>query len=371
MLEKQAKPQAEQLQFLRFCAFLMIFLWHCNSWMPSGLRGDYFAAEAVSFFFILSGTVTGYSSYGKQVELNVQSLGSYMWKKLKKLYPLYFITMMIALLYSSIPEVMRMLDYSGMFGHAKQLVKNVFMIQPWFSGSYHTYNGPSWFVAVIMFLYLMNLPVIWALNKINERKDRTIIFSVMFVALVGATLIYCYTTRFMDMGYWQYAFPPSRMGEYLCGMILGFVMREKLTRESCAEERKGFYTALEIGTFALWLFAPFGYVPDWTYRIVYWLIPNFLLLAVFSYGKGYLSQLFRRKVLKWLGDISFECYIVHGIIIELMIALNGRDAVSVLGEIYYVAYCFILSLLVGAVIKNLNLNQKVDEIVGRLLSKKI
>lgn len=370
VLVEQKKNYADQLQFLRFCAFMMVFLWHCASWMPEGIPGGCYAAEAVSFFFILSGTVTGYSAYGKEVELSAGAFVCYMWKKLKKLYPLYFATMFIALIYSEVPHAMQTMNYPKIFVHAKQIIKNMLMLQPWFPNNYHTYNGPSWFVAEIMWLYVLNLPVIYLLNKINTRKNRKFCFAGVFVFLVCGIVAYCYFSRHVRIGYWHYSFPPARVVEYLCGMILGFVICGQLSLEVETTGPKWGYTLLEVAALTLWFITPLGNMPDWTYYIIYWLLPNFLLVTVFCYGKGHLSQLFRKKPLKWLGDISFECYIVHGIVIRIMIDLYGSDSVSTLGNIFFIVYIFAVVLLVVVFIKDVNLGQKAEDTLREWFSQK-
>ena len=366
----QKKKYADQLQFLRFCAFMMVFLWHCASWMPEGIPGGCYAAEAVSFFFILSGTVTGYSGYGKEVELSPRSYGCYMWKKLKKMYPLYLATMFIALMYSEVPQAMQDMNYPKIYAHAKQIIKNILMIQPWFPANYHTYNGPSWFVAEIMSLYLLNLPALKLFNKINKQKNRKVWFATLFVLLAGGMVVYCYLSRNIRIGYWHYSFPPARMAEYLCGMILGFVICDRLSHEEAATEAKWTFTLLEVLALVLWFITPLGNMPDWTYYVLYWMVPNFLLVTVFCYGKGHVSQLFRKKPLKWLGDVSFECYIVHDLVIRIMIGLHGSDSVSTLGNIFFIVYIFAVVLLVVLFIKDVNLGQKAEDTLRNRFSPK-
>ena len=80
--------RANQLQFLRFIAFCMIFLWHINAYAFSFIARFNMnaAAEAVSFFFILSGMVVAYSGYGKESECSLKSIGAFVWKALSSFY---------------------------------------------------------------------------------------------------------------------------------------------------------------------------------------------------------------------------------------------------------------------------------------------
>ena len=49
----------EQLQFLRFLAFVNIFMYHSEQWLFFKYPVSHCAFAAVSFFFVLSGLVSG------------------------------------------------------------------------------------------------------------------------------------------------------------------------------------------------------------------------------------------------------------------------------------------------------------------------
>jgi len=71
-----------------------------------------------------------------------------------------------------------------------------------------------------------------------------------------------------------------------------------------------------------------------------------------------------------LGDISFECYIVHGLVINLMLELHGTESVSALGDMFFIVYCFFITLLVGIIIKDADLGQKIEDAFRTFVSKK-
>ena len=78
-----------QLQGLRSLAMLGIFLFH--SWLFPG------GSLAVVFFFMLSGFVTYYSQYKKVDNMNLRDSGRWILNKVKKMYPVYFITMIFSI----------------------------------------------------------------------------------------------------------------------------------------------------------------------------------------------------------------------------------------------------------------------------------
>lgn len=213
--------RADQLQFLRFCAFLLICIFHTGkfqfSWLPNG-NG---AANAVAFFIVLSGFVSGYSSYLVDVECNLRQIIYYIWKKLKKVYPLYFVTMLFTIGYSNIPNLVAMHSFGQLKVSLIQLLKCLLLIQSWYPSGYFKFNGVGWFLSTIIFLYLFNLPLRALFTKLRKRSD--LYFGLIFIVEFAIIVFQCYLTRNTNMEYTQYILPPSRIGEYICGMALGYL----------------------------------------------------------------------------------------------------------------------------------------------------
>ena len=71
---------------------------------------------------------------------------------------------------------------------------------------------------------------------------------------------------------------------------------------------------------------------------VRWLLPNIFVLLVFAFGGGLFSGLFRLKWLKRLGDLSFECFLTHKMIITLYYCANigGESKLSNLFRLVFV-----------------------------------
>ena len=75
----------DQLQFLRFIGFCFIFLFHA---LGTNLEPYFYSANSayamVSFFFILSGFGSGYSSADRYEKPTVKAMLLHQWKKIKK-----------------------------------------------------------------------------------------------------------------------------------------------------------------------------------------------------------------------------------------------------------------------------------------------
>ncbi len=342
-----ASGRADQLQFLRFLAFLNVFIAHAEVWNFFGYPASHCATFAVSFFFSLSGLVTGYSYYGREVKPTLWNIGKDMWKKVRKIYPLYILTMLFPILYSDVPAMVTNQDFAALTETVVDFFANLLFIKSWLPGGIPSFNGLDWFLATIMPLYLLNLPVTYLLNKINKNKYRYLIFGTAFCGLFFLTAVYCYLTQGLNMAYWHYKFPPARMGEYLSGMILGFAIRAFADRVPEGKLTRIGFTVLEVAAMAFWAFSLRRAGNYWMNHIVAWLVPNAFLLAVFTFGRGWFSQLFRAKPLVWLGDISFECYLLHHLIVRRYAVLNVVEPVARFEQIFSFFYCLILTVLIA------------------------
>ncbi len=312
--QETGAKRAQQLQFLRFLAFLNVFIYHCDQWNVYGYPSANAGVFSVSFFFMLSGLVTAYSGFGKEVSLSLGSWAADVWKKLRKLYPLYAFSMLLPMVLSPLTQQIFSGD-PGAGASLAQLAKCLLLMQSWFTEGYFAINGVGWFVSTLLFLSLFNLPGLWLLNRIRRKKGAVWILLSALAAFFGGAVVYCRLTRSWDIEYWHYIFPPARLGEYLGGMVLGFLLRAWGEKIPKGRKNTWLFTLLEIAAVVLWLFFLTRFGSPWRRKIVNWLIPNALLLSVFTLGRGLLSGIFRWKLLVWLGDRSYECFLIHNIIL--------------------------------------------------------
>lgn len=339
------RTREDQLQFLRFLAFLNIFIAHSERWRFFPYSASHCANAAVSFFFMLSGVVMAFSLAGRSITLSADAEILFLEKKLKKVYPLYLVTTLVAVTFSEIPLRIIACDFAAIVPLLRQLGKNLLLLQSWFPENAHSFNSVGWFLSTLMFLYACSLPAARLLNRLAGGKRWYLTLPAAFVGTAFLVVVYCYLTQ-KDMSYWHYRFPPARLGEYLMGMILGYLAVALKPGKPDGAVWRWIFTAAEVLVLVYWylcLSRPGNY---WRNHNVSWLVPNTLLLAVFIAGGGWVSALFRRRPLVYLGDISFECYLVHQIVITRL-AVNTMDLPpSAAGNVF----CFLFSLFLSVVI---------------------
>ena len=348
---QRSGARAEQLQFLRFLAFFNIYMFHTESWVIFPLRMSHLGSTSVSFFFILSGLVTGYSGYGKEVKLTLRDHRQYMMRKLRKVYPLYFLTTLLAVTYSGIPEAVIHMDPEKLRTPLTYLVKNLLLIQSWFPRDSMSYNGAAWFLSTLLFLNTLNLPLLFGLNKVRKSRWKYVFYLFASLGLTAVTVVFCYMTQEWKMGYWHYRFPPARIGEYVCGMMLGFLIRDLQPRLKPKPALTWVFTALEVFCLVFWVMSLPHAGNYWRNHIISWLKPNMLLLAVFGFGMGWVSRLFRCRPLVALGNLGFECFLIHMIVVNGFTFLNPGAADSAAGKVFAFVFCLTVTLVLAVMLQ--------------------
>ena len=339
------RTREDQMQFLRFGMFLMVFFLHMS--MPEIYPVWNGGVSAVSFFFMLSGALLGFYAVGKRCELSVKNIVSDALRKAGKQYDLYLITMLFAIFWSELPVMVVNFRFGEMKQPLLQLGRNLLMIQSWFSEGYFSYNGVGWYLSTLMFLCLLNLPLTALLRKIDSRPGRVKICVAAMALCIGLTALYSYVTDVEDIHFWQYIFLPARMGQYICSTLLGYCIR--LAKNKISEDRKTywFFTAAEIGALLFWFASLYTSTMSWHVRLVDGFAPNILLIGVFLMGQGGISRLFRWKPLVKLGNLSADCYLLHQIVINLFFTLSGVEAPTVVSKLLCGGFCLGFTLAVA------------------------
>lgn len=339
----KTSSRAQQLQFLRFLAFLLIFFWHAQSWLPEWELRQNTATSMVSFFFVLSGVVKGYSSLLKEQTLTLKSYTTNYVSRLVKVYPLYAITMLYTVSTSPIPYFLSSGNIEGFKTWTIQLSKNLLLIQSWFNKEYFSYNGVGWFLSSLMFLFLFTDPAVHLLKKIFMRRHGTLNLCLCLMFIIIITTTYNYSVRNLNQQFWAYVFPPARLGEYLGGIIIGLLAKKASQREYSIK----LFTVLELVSLSFWTLVLFIPLDTFGTRIANWLLPNFFGLFIFAMGKGMISRIFSAKPFVALGDISFECFLIHSVVLMRFRAAVTFPAENIYTKIFSLSFCLFATLVLS------------------------
>ncbi len=356
------KHRTDQLQFIRLLALIPIVSWHMEMmgyWLlPLNHDARWNGANSsVVLFFILSGMISGYLSFDKDIRFSIKDSLQFVWKKIKKFYPLYLGVTLYSISFTPLLKLIADRGFGEDFRYLTGLlVRNLLLVQSWvrvYPGEYFVFSEVGWFMSTIMFLYLLDIPLKATVTAIRYRAldsgkkhADTYYLAAVIAGLLILITVYCFLLRSTDVEFTEYVLPIARIGEYMIGIALGYLLYPILNRDNTGRViyNTALYTVLELASLVIWVAVLFTPVSIWEFRIVRWLIPNLLLLVVFMIGRGGLSRLFRLAPLKYLGDISFEIYLLHSMVIRSITRSNllGETLDSKLGQ----AFTMLLSLTV-------------------------
>lgn len=300
----------------------------------------------VSFFFILSGFILAYN-YKDKFLLGTISKKAFYVSRLARIYPIHFVTMLVALILGLISSS----------GNLKYLLEHILLIQSFFSDQdiYFSLNSPSWSISDEMFFYLL-FPFVIFLNR-----SKKILLFILFMFL-----IYVLNYKLSDnlKHYWLYISPIIRFSDFLLGILL-FDIFEKVKRVYAKTK-----SPLIFELFAIFLFIAFFIFHDeidlgYRYSIYYW-IPMSLIILIFSlskvvYSQNSVSNILSNKYLVWLGEISFCFYLIHLLVIQVMNHIRVKLSLNIDLLLFSI---FIFTLIASAIAYKFiekPLNKKVKE----------
>lgn len=328
------------LQSMRFIFCMQIFM--CHYFSNLGFHSFYYGGDAgVTFFFILSGFVLSIGS-GASVEDRTFRYLQFLRKRLAKIYPLHLVTFTIALCMSFVAGVK--------FNIIKTLL-HVFMLQEFtLSEDMLKYGtGLSWFLGTLFFCYFL-FPFLY--RQLIISRNRIFRVTLTLYVLLALAIESCCNNSAIDD--FVYAFPPLRIIDFAVGIITYRLYTAHFSirlRQWIARQSTGILSTLEIIIVAMSVltYIPYCLLPSWIRFAPYFWIPFSLLIywfAISSDNKGIISKLLSQRVLVFLGNISFEIYMLHGIVITAFVFVWGRlfGYDTVCNPILF-AICLVLSVV--------------------------
>ncbi|CBK73299.1 Predicted acyltransferases [Butyrivibrio fibrisolvens 16/4] len=354
MTETRLK-RADQIQFFRFICFAMIFLWHGKTWRIKYLPGDIGAQTGVYFFFLLTGVMASYSLALKEISPTKENIKDYLKRKLVRLYPLYFVTNLLTFLYNEGQGFVVSHSIKPILVLVGDFVLSSLMLQTWllrpFAG-----NSVGWYLATMMWLSIVNIPFsAWAKSKRNTNKPIIrmvciIVLALLYIAVIStlAGLI-----GLGDFGFMQT--PLFCLGFHLIGLALGEIIIILKQSHPEWENQVKKYTIIEIVALLVWLVIVFIPGEMAFGPLMLGFFASIFLILVFMLGYGNISVGLRAKPLVFLGDISFECYLFHQIIITIYAHINGWDSLGTLGNAYALTVCMAVTVCLSWLVSNVKL----------------
>ena len=208
----------KSFQGLRVTAMLFIFFFHFKVY-GQGIGGRIYnklfsdGYFAVTFFFVLSGFLTFRNLKNDKFSLNIRKSFKYMLNKIKKLYPLYAIMIVIVFIVNVTSE--------KIFRWTILSIPSFMLIQSFIPTSivYFSFNGVGWYISVLAFCYLLSYTF---MSKINNKNILRNIFIIYVFQLICVFL-----GRNSSINQWLfYINPLFRSLDFFQGMLLAAFINE-------------------------------------------------------------------------------------------------------------------------------------------------
>ncbi len=314
------KKRYDVISGLKFFYILTIFLSHLNVILLTDFWKKIYVyissgAYGVSFFFVVSGFFMYLNYYDRFGELNKKKIFIYLEKKIKKLYPMYAITMLVFIIME-----LRDILISGAFTweYMKDFIFRVLLSTVMLQALSikttvsQTFNGAAWFLSCLMIIYVATPFIFWLLQKV---KDKIISNGILLFAICFSLCAYF---NYLWMKYPQesgifYCSVYTRVFHYLLGVSVGMIFKNNTLSVG-----KRFFDICEavliiINLYA-WLIRKWGIVSSYTMQ----LLAAAITVFVFAFEKGFISRLIKNSNIGKLESMYFNFYLLHYMVISMI-----------------------------------------------------
>ena len=261
----------------------------------------------VTFFFMASGFLLTLKHPFN--ELDSKSYGNFAWRHALKLYPLHWLTLVLMLL--ALAWAGKLVINSG------TLALNALLLQSWsFTHSiYFSYNQFSWFLGTLLFCYLCYPLLARWFTPLRLRVQAAIIFVLVLIDIIILASVDIYGQTAL------YVFPPVRLIDFLIGMTLACACQSMRIKnvKVLGKSEKG--TDIELISIALlsvtvMFIRAYPFFMPWSDAIIWWPAVIVLIMGCLLYNnrEGFIGRLLASRPMQWLGNISFEMFMLQGFI---------------------------------------------------------
>ena len=345
--------KSESIQALRCIAFFCIFLFH------GGLIWGNFGGFAVSVFIVLSGFLMTISYFDRDISFGIKDCILFSIKKLKVLYPLHIITM-IMILFGLVIIAFKNGAMSWDYGKELLLYSalNIFLVQTFVPiiNINVSLNGVAWYLSVCMIVYFLFPLMLGTIRNYKSKKDAIIRLVITYLFMVALSVITA-NVKGPDGNFhtWiTYCFPFFRALDFYIGCNLGYIYLYSNEKEK--EGNNILYSLFEIACFAIlpvlvwWSQKSHELLiaKAFTSTTVIFLPLSVMVVYLFAVKKGIISKLASNKLFVFLGDMSPYMFLIHFVGIYYVNSL-----ISVLGIMlnkYIMCLLYFIFTLLGAVI---------------------
>lgn len=324
------------LTSLRFFAAISIVWLHSKNYFTwAGVGPNLPFVQGVSFFFVLSGFILMHVYGNPHRHISYRR---FIVNRLARLWPLHALTLLSVIMFMRADS--QAFDGPGILAKGYSFVANFFLLQSWVPTlSYaFSWNAVSWSISTELFFYAMFPLLLWL---IKIRPIYAVLAGVLpLIVIAAAASIFRLPVAGgvldLTIASLLYAFPVSRLFEFVAGMIAywawsGWKAKYSQTFLDGANIEYALVVLWVIwfGWLYQFLHASLGVFPvasQWFGQAGSCFLFAFTIVALAG-SSGPIGRVLSNQVLVLLGEISFAIYMVHQIIMKLFV-LNAPDLTS-------------------------------------------
>lgn len=302
----------DPLTALRFPAAFWVMLFHYVTVLPQGGIRDWSIIGkgylAVDFFFILGGFILSHA-HGEEIILKRISFKDFYIKRLARIYPLHFLTL---LLYIAGIQIAAHMDLFETYASSLQKYKDymavhtvanhLMLLHGWWFEANLAFNKPSWSISSEWFAYLL-FPVL-VLAAFGIKSKNALLLSVIFLGFIWVLSPAAVSHPMTEL---TYNFSILRIvPEFILGMALYcFGRHYALTVRAKAI----FYACISlIIILSLFPVSPLCFI---------FLFGVTIYSAAEMSAQGY-EGFFSRWLPVYLGKISYSIYMLHFVVLDAL-----------------------------------------------------
>ena len=258
----------------------------------------------VTFFLMASGLLLAKKHTFKQ--LDTSSWCRFAWKHAAKLFPLHWLTLALWLVAMAVLGLLVIKPLT--------LALNATLLHSWSltHSIYFSYNKFSWFLSTLLFCYLC-YPLLARWFMPLRLRHKTIILAVLAIidiVVLAGTDDYSRTAL--------YVFPPVRLIDFVIGMTLAHVCQGFKGFRFLGKSENGTdgeLVAVALLSAMIMTSRSYQGLSPWSDAVLWWLPVAVILVVSVCYDRreGFIGRILASRPLQWLGDISFEIFMLQGI----------------------------------------------------------
>jgi len=278
---------------------LMIVLFHVG-----GSSFEEMTWAGVTFFLMASGFLLAMKHPFE--DLNKASYRRFAWNHAIKLFPLHWLTLLLWIVAMAVLGLLVIKPIT--------LGLNFTLLHSWSltHSIYFSYNKFSWFLSTLLFCYLC--------YPLLARRFMPLPLPIKGLIIAGLAIIDILVLAGTD-DYGRtalYVFPPVRLIDFIIGMTLVHVCQERSKASVLGQSANGIdaeLVSIALLSSGVMLFRSYPSLLPWSDAVLWWIPVAAILLTskLYDNREGFIGKILVSRPFQWLGDISFEIFMLQGI----------------------------------------------------------